>query len=85
MAGEKNTSGSANELLDHIIGKMGLKNDAALSRFLEVAPPVVSKMRNINLPFGAAHIVRLHEKTDWPIAYIKQYLPQEKKSVTATK
>ena len=31
-----------NHLLDSLIEKLNLKNDAALSRALEVAPPVIS-------------------------------------------
>jgi hypothetical protein len=33
-----------NRVLDAIIRKLRLKNDAALSRVLEVAPPVISKI-----------------------------------------
>jgi len=84
MAGEHNQSGTPNEILDYIIDKIGLKNDAALSRYLEVAPPVISKMRHNRLPFGAQYIVRLHEKTDWPIRTIKAYLPAEKQGDEAT-
>ena len=40
-------------LLDAIIVKLHLKNDAALSRALEVAPPVISKIRHRTLPIGA--------------------------------
>src|SRR5471032_812695 len=39
-----------NHLLDILLGKMQLKNDAALSRLLEVAPPVISKIRHHRLP-----------------------------------
>ncbi len=42
-----------NHLLDILLGKMQLKNDAALSRLLEVAPPVISKIRHHRLPVGA--------------------------------
>ncbi|MES2077022.1 MAG: hypothetical protein V4462_15530, partial [Pseudomonadota bacterium] len=42
-----------NRVLDAIIEKLQLKNDAALSRALEVAPPVISKIRHNTLPIGA--------------------------------
>lgn len=84
MAGEHNQSGTPNEILDHIIDKLALKNDAALARYLEVAPPVISKMRHNRLPFGAQYIVRLHEKTGWAISNIKAYLPAEKEIAEAT-
>ena len=50
-----------NHLLDALIEKMALKNDAALSRALEVAPPVISKIRHRRLPVGASLLIRMHE------------------------
>lgn len=50
-------------LLDALIEQMGLKNDAALSRKLEVAPPVISKIRHRCLPVGASLLIRMHEET----------------------
>jgi hypothetical protein len=43
------------------IEKLNLKNDAALSRALEVAPPVISKIRHRRLPVGASLLIRMHE------------------------
>ena len=48
-----------NHLLDILLGKMQLKNDAALSRMLEVAPPVISKIRHHRLPVGASLLIRM--------------------------
>ena len=53
-----------NNLLDALIEKMQLKNDAALSRALEVAPPVISKIRHRRLPVGASMLLRMHEVSD---------------------
>jgi hypothetical protein len=50
-----------NRLLDSLIQQLGLKNDAALSRALEVAPPVISKIRHYRLPVGASMLIRMHE------------------------
>lgn len=50
-----------NNLLDALIDNLGLKNDAALSRALEVAPPVISKIRHRRLPVGASLLIRMHE------------------------
>jgi hypothetical protein len=50
-----------NHLLDALIAQMHLKNDAALSRALEVAPPVISKIRHRRLPVGASLLIRMHE------------------------
>ncbi|MGI4850098.1 MAG: hypothetical protein ACRYGK_18465 [Janthinobacterium lividum] len=56
-----------NNLLDSLIEKLHLKNDAALSRALEVAPPVISKIRHRRLPVGASLLIRMHEVSDLTI------------------
>lgn len=58
-------------LLDAIIVELGIRNDAALSRRLEVAPPVISKIRNKTLPIGATLLIRIHEETGWTIKEIR--------------
>ena len=50
-----------NRLLDTLINNLRLKNDAALSRALEVAPPVISKIRHKRLTVGASLLIRMHE------------------------
>lgn len=69
---------TAAALLDHILSTQGLKNDAALSRWFGVPPPVISKLRSGRLPFGAFYILRLHELTNWSIKDIKSRLPDQK-------
>src|SRR3954468_7551379 len=54
-------------LLDSLIERLNLKNDAALSRALEVAPPVISKIRHRRLPVGASMLIRMHEVSDLSI------------------
>lgn len=54
-------------LLDAVIKHLHLKNDAALSRVLAVAPPVISKIRHRKLPIGASLLIRMHEVTDLSI------------------
>jgi len=54
MSKETKPTPGANKLLDMLLDRGSLKNDAALSRALEVAPPVISKIRHNKLPFGAA-------------------------------
>jgi hypothetical protein len=56
-----------NRLLDTLIENLHLKNDAALSRALEVAPPVISKIRHHRLPVGASLLIRMHEVSDLSI------------------
>jgi plasmid maintenance system antidote protein VapI len=59
-------------LLDTLIEFLKLKNDAALARTLEVAPPVVSKVRNHTLPLGPSLIVKISEVTDWNVKTIRE-------------
>lgn len=49
------------QLLDVLRDHLKLKNDAALCRALEVAPPIVSKIRHRRIPVGAAMLIRMHE------------------------
>jgi hypothetical protein len=61
-------------LLASIIGRLKLKNDAALSRALEVAPPVISKIRHRRLPVGASLLIRMHEVTDLSISELRSLM-----------
>lgn len=57
----QNSSYNPDHLLDNLIQKLSLKNDAALSRALEVAPPLISKIRHRRVPVGASLLIRMHE------------------------
>ncbi len=72
LAGQE--SYDPNRLLDTLLEKMNLKNDAALSRMLEVAPPVISKIRHRRLPVGASILLRMHEVTDLSVAELREIL-----------
>lgn len=62
------TKDNSGKLFDHLINNyvIGKKNDAALARFLEVAPPVISKIRHGRLPVGTELMIRTHDKTKGP-------------------
>jgi hypothetical protein len=60
-----------NRLLDSLLESMQLKNDAALSRMLEVAPPVISKIRHYHLPVSASVLMRMHEVTNISISDLR--------------
>lgn len=60
-----------NRLLDHLIDVLDLKNDAALARTLEVAPPVISKIRHFRLAIGPSLLIRMHEVSDITIAQLR--------------
>lgn len=63
-----------NHLLDTLRERMKLKNDAALSRALEVAPPVISKIRHRTLPVGASLLIRMHEVTQMSIRELRDLM-----------
>lgn len=63
-----------NRLLDSLIDRLKLKNDAALSRALEVAPPVISKIRHRRLPVGASLLIRMHEVSDLSIRELRELM-----------
>jgi hypothetical protein len=67
-------------VLDAIIAKLKLKNDAALSRALEVAPPVISKIRHRTLPIGATILLRMHEVSDFSIRELRALMASPKNS-----
>jgi hypothetical protein len=60
-----------NKLLDTLIEKMNLKNDAELCRVLEVQPPIISKIRHRKLAVGATILLRMHEKSEISIRELK--------------
>lgn len=72
-----------NYLLDELIAKLDLKNDAALSRVLEVAPPVISKIRHHTLPIGATILIRMHEVSDFSIRELKEMLAYQESPTAA--
>ena len=62
------------QLLASLIGKLNLKNDAALSRALEVSPPVISKIRHRRLPVTASLLIRMHEVSALSIHELRQLM-----------
>ena len=67
------------QLLATLIGKLNLKNDAALSRALEVSPPVISKIRHRRLPVTASLLIRMHEVTDLSIRELRELMGDRRK------
>ena len=63
-----------NRLLDTLRERMHLKNDAALSRALEVTAPVISKIRHRTLPVGASLLIRMHEVTQLSIRDLRDLM-----------
>lgn len=63
-----------NALLDYVLKKYELKNDAELSRALEVMPPVVSKIRHGRQPISANILLRIHDFTQEPMDTLRVVL-----------
>ena len=66
-------------LLDALISLLKLKNDAALSRTLKIAPPVLSKIRHRRLPVGASMLIRMYEVSNLPIGELRALMGDRRK------
>ncbi|WP_194726996.1 hypothetical protein [Noviherbaspirillum malthae] len=64
----------ANHLLDILIDKLNLKNDAALCRKLGVTPPVLSKIRHGKMPVGATLLITMHEESGISIKELRRLM-----------
>ena len=60
-----------NHLLDVLLERHGLKNDAALARVLDLAPPVISKVRHGRQPLTPTFILNIHETLHVPVEEIR--------------
>lgn len=63
-----------NGLLDHLIAGMSLKNDAALARAFNLAPPVISKIRHERLPVGPSFLIKCHEIAGMEFPHIRSFV-----------
>jgi hypothetical protein len=73
-----------NKFFDSLIEKLSLKNDAALSRLLEVTPPVISKMRHLSTPVGASMLIRMQEVSDLSIAPLRTMMGDRRANFRAS-
>lgn len=60
-----------NKLLDFLRVELKCASDAALSRALEVAPPIISKIRHRRLAVGASILIRMHEVSELSIKELR--------------
>jgi plasmid maintenance system antidote protein VapI len=63
-----------NRLLDALIQRKQLKNDAALCRVLQVAPPLISKIRHGRTGISADVMIRMHDAFEIPISELRQLM-----------
>ena len=69
-----NPAYNVGKLLDTVMAKLGVKNDAALSRELGVSPTIVSNIRNVKVALSAAMMIRIHDVADMSITTIRSFL-----------
>jgi len=62
------------KLLDEVKQRYHIKNDAQLSRTLDVPPPTISKIRSGRVNVSADMILRIHECLGMPVADIRALL-----------
>lgn len=68
--------GSNAALLDALLLKLNLKNDAELCRAVDMQPSAISKLRTDTIPIWAKVLLRFHEASGISIRELKSYLPE---------
>jgi plasmid maintenance system antidote protein VapI len=61
-------------LLNALIRKLELRNDASLCNALGVAPSIISKIRHRRLPVSAGMLIRMHEVSDFTIQELRMLM-----------
>ncbi|MES2832940.1 MAG: hypothetical protein V4695_13225 [Pseudomonadota bacterium] len=67
-----------NQLLDTLITRLHLKNDAALSRVLDVARPILTSIRHGTLGVGVWLLQRMAEVSDLSITDLRQLMGDQR-------
>ncbi|NHZ94602.1 hypothetical protein [Massilia sp. CCM 8734] len=75
MSAKEEVKYDPNGLLNALISGHGLKNDAALARLIQVAPPVISKIRSFTLPVRDSFVVRRLEIGKMTLAEVRAFVP----------
>jgi transcriptional regulator with XRE-family HTH domain len=61
-------------LLDYLKARKELTSDAQLAKALEVAPPMISKLRHGKLPIGPSILLKIHDATDTPARELRKMM-----------
>lgn len=61
-------------LMDSLNSVLGLRNDAALAKALQIHPAVISKIRHGKVPVSAEVVLRIHDVTDIPIHQLRAWM-----------
>ena len=68
-----------NRLIDTLIARMNVKNDASLAREIGVPREVISKVRHGTRPIGSSLLLKMHEASDISIAELRQLMGDRRK------
>lgn len=68
-----------NKLIDFLRAELKCGTDSALASKLEVAPPIISKVRHRKLPIGAGLLIRMHEETEISIHDLRNLMGDRRK------
>lgn len=63
-------------LLDTLCQRLKLDSDSALACTLDVAPPVISKVRRQHNPLGASLLISMHLVSDMSVRELRQLYEQ---------
>lgn len=64
----------AGKLFDQLRTQFNFKSDAALARWLDVDPPVISLMRHGKRAMGPLMMINLCDALNWPVKTLKAAL-----------
>ena len=65
-----------NQVLDRLMQRKGLRNDAALCRVLGVSPPIISKIRHGRVQVSPALMIRMHDVFDLSIKELRAMMTE---------
>ena len=74
----QNNAYDPNNLVDSLLETLRLKNDAALSRLLDVARPVLTGIRLRTLGIGAWLLIRISEVSGLSIADLRRTMGDQR-------
>ena len=81
----KEVAYNPSRLFDALIERLQLKNDRALAAVLEVAPPVISKMRHHRTSIGATILLRMHDASGLTIAELRHLMGDRRTKLRASR
>ena len=70
---------ASGKLFDNIIKRFDLKNDSALCKRMNVAPPQISKIRNGYYDVSPSMLIHIHENLGYTFPEMRALLPKPSK------